>query len=114
MSSENLKKVRAWLEENEYIEVELPVGSPGWVKQSTRTQPSHKGGLPPGIYVKCQWTNIDGLRSCLVTTAEVIIANLHIPYMHGNWQIIQRRGYGNTDELKALLDREIPEPKGCW
>ena len=102
--SDTWKKLEAFLLEKGYIKPYKPGCGDN----------THSCGLPPGIRVNCQWSNVDGKRACLVTPTEVVVATLLIPYNHNNWRVIKRMGYTTPEALETILEAEIREPKGCW
>lgn len=97
------KRIESWCRENGYA-----LGHYGNCQ--------HGCGLPhlENVWVRPEWSPVDGDHVLLVTAESVIQAVCPYPWGDNDWQVRATRTYSTPAELKAILDRLARKPQGCW
>ncbi len=97
------ERVEAWCQENGYR-----TGHFGNCR--------HACGLPriENVWVRPEWSPVDGDHVLLVTADRVIQAICPYPWGNNDWYTRATYAYSTPDELKRILDRLVKQPQGCW
>jgi hypothetical protein len=76
----------------------------------------HQCGLPriESVWVRPDWSPVDGDHVLLVTADRVIQAVCPYPWGDNDWQTRATYAYSTPEELKSILDRLVKPPQGCW
>ena len=103
MSEDVQNSIREWLKKNGYEEGQYCICA-------------HTCGLPQvqAVWVKPDWSPLDGDHTLLVTADAVLQVVCWQPYNYRDWVIHTSHPYSNTDELKEILDKLVKQPVGCW